>query len=200
MAAIRVYFEGGGSSRTIQRRLRDGMRQFLIHLAGPELRCPLVAVPCGPRSAAYAQLRQAAQEFPDDVLLLLVDAERPVAKPPAVHLAEHDKWPGIEALGDRCHLMVQATETWLVADPEALRAYYGHGFRPGILPRHDNLEQVAKSHVEEGLGRAVADSPKRRYVKPVHTGDLLALVDPEKVIKRCPHAARLRDALLALNP
>jgi hypothetical protein len=109
---------------------------------------------------------------------------------------EGDRWSRPDGVIDRqLHLMVQAMEAWLVADPEALEAYYGQGFRPHALPRQQDLEQVAKKDLNEALERATRESKtKGKYTKP-HGFELIGRVDPTKVRVRSWHAARFFDAL-----
>ena len=48
-------------------------------------------------------------------------------------------------------------ETWLVAHPEALAAYYAQGFRSTALPNAANLEMVAKLDIERALSHATRE-------------------------------------------
>ena len=96
------------------------------------------------------------------------------------------------------HLMVQMMETWIVADPDALKAYYGQGFRANTLPRHQNLEEVSKRNIEQALDRATHGTQKEEYHKIKHAKDLLQRIDPMTVREKCPHCERLFDTLLRL--
>ena len=128
-------------------------------------------------------------------MLLLVDAEGPVATGPCEHLQVRDRWPmaGIDA--QSVHLMVQTMEAWIVADADALKEYYGRSFNVRLLPKAEDLESVAKSEVERSLRRATEHTGKGRYHKIRHASDLLRQVDAEKVKVRCRHCRRLFDEL-----
>ena len=94
--------------------------------------------------------------------------------------------------------MVQTMETWIVADPEALGAYYEQGFQRDALPRHQNLEEVGKDDIAEALDRATQGSEKGKYHKIHHARALLQCIDPARVRRRCPHCDRLFETLLRL--
>ena len=128
-------------------------------------------------------------------MLLLVDSEEPVEKGAREHLVTQDTWNDLASLpAEDIHLMVQVMETWLVADRDALRRYYGPGLRARELPV-EYLEGVPKADILESLARATAHARKGSYQKIGHGADLLARIDAEKVRARCPHCERLFAAL-----
>ena len=94
-------------------------------------------------------------------------------------------------------MMVQAMETWLLADRNTLRSYFGVSFRQNALRQWPNLEDVSKRDVFDALGRATAGCP-RRYAKGAVSFELLELVDPARVEAACPHAKVLLDFLRTL--
>ena len=75
-----------------------------------------------------------------------MDAERAVGETgPWQHLKERDGWNRPEgATDEQCQFMVQAMESWFLADRTALSAYYGQGFQENPLPSNPQIEQVAK--------------------------------------------------------
>jgi Domain of unknown function (DUF4276) len=95
-----------------------------------------------------------------------------------------------EAGEDQLHLMVQTMEAWLVADPEALAAYYGQGFRPAALPNQSNVEAVSKKDLQKALENATKDTKTKGVYLKSHGFELIGRIDPSKVRARCPgHAA-----------
>lgn len=117
---------------------------------------------------------------------------------PTDHLVARDGW-NFQGVNDNLiHLMVQTMETWIVADPEALRAYYGQGFRPNALPRHQNLEEVNKSDIKQALDLATQGTQKSKYHKIKHARALLERINPMTVREKCPHCERLFETLLRL--
>ena len=184
--------EGGGSG--VRRvLLRKGMDAFLrtVRAAARAKALKWRITACGPRNNAYRQFRNAAAERSGDILFLLVDSEEAVKGSPRLHLATRDRWDRLDDYGEgQIQLMVQTMETWLIADLETLRAYYGRDFNASALPKRQNLEQVSKQAANSGLMRATRGTQKGEYHKIRHGGALLALIDAEKVRARCPHCER----------
>ena len=199
MSAVTIYVEGGGNSAATKATLRNGMNRFLggIKDAARARSWRWNLVFCGGRDDTYKKFNAARKNDDSGILVLLVDSEGPVDASPHDHLAREDGWNLREVKNDRIHLMVQVMETWIVADPEALAAYYGQHFRANVLPtRHQNLEEICKAQIINALERATEQTRKGRYDKVSHA-DLLARIDPEKVRQRCTHCARLFDTLQA---
>jgi hypothetical protein len=193
MAKVRLYIEGGGD-RTSQRALRQGFNAFLARLIGRDVAGLIDVTMAGSRENAFRAWRLGREDHAEDVVVLLVDSEAEVTGAAHEHLQAQDGWEG---LADRCHLMVQVMETWLVADPEALEAFYKAGFRPRKLPGRDDLEQVPKQDVLNALKDATAGSTKGTYHKSDHAPRLLAAINPEKVRQRARHCIELGEALVA---
>ena len=202
MKEIRVYVEGGGDKKDTKTRLREGFAHFL---AGPmgdarSRRTKWHLVMCGSRQDAHKQFSDALAAHADALNLLLVDAEAPVvAASVCEHLEQRDQWKLRDTLEDQCHLMVQTMETWLIADKAALKGYYGTGFRESALPRHRDLEQVAKADLNAALEKATSDTSKGTYHKTRHAPDLLCLINPAEVrkLKHCDRLFRLLEAQIA---
>ena len=151
-------------------------------------------VPCGGRDRAFRAFRNAAGN--DETLaVLLVDSEGPVSARPVAHLAQRDGWDLQDAENDSVHLMVQVMETWIVADADALKDYYGRGFNAGQLPHREALEEVPKADIERTLRQATARTTKGAYHKIRHASELLARIDRERVKARCRHFRRLWEWL-----
>jgi len=131
--------------------------------------------------------------------MLLVDAEAAVsAAGPWEHLRARDGWERpLGATDDQCHLMVQAMESWFLADRSALASFYGQGFQEGSLPDNPRVEDVPKSDVLEGIAQASRNTQKGTYRKATHSFQILAAIDPGRVEAASPHARRFLDALRA---
>ena len=188
--------EGGGPRGSGRAQLRQGMDVFLQELREAararswrwQLTC------CGDRGRTFRAFEAAARQGEPGLLVLLVDSELPVtAATFGQHLQQRDGWNLGFASDDRIHLMVQKMETWIVADRQALRDYYGAGFSAGALPRTGNLE--AAPDVDKALERATRNTGKGEYRKIGHASDLLRRIDPETVRRRCPACRRLFDTL-----
>ena len=191
-----LYIEGGGDNRRLAAQFREGWTRFLA-AAGLSGRMPRV-VRGGSREQTFKQFTtEVAGPRPGTLPLLLVDSEVPVAAEHSVweHLHAHDRWPRpASAGGDDAFLMVQAMETWFLADRNAMRAYFGPRLVESALRRWPELEAVPKAAVFDVLKRATAGCPKR-YSKGKVSFELLAQVDPVRVESACPHATMLLDRL-----
>ena len=90
---------------------------------------------------------------------------------------------------------LQIMESWFLADPRALKAFYGQGYRPDALPCNRYVERIAKRDVLNGLARATQDTAKGRYDKGMHSFRILEKLDPETITNASPHAKRLIELL-----
>ena len=201
MVKIKLYVEGGGSSRALKRACRRGFRKF-IEKSGLKGTMPEI-VASGSRRNAYDDFatRHHHTAAKKERALLLVDAEVPVEKPgPWQHLRGHDGWNQPSgATDDQCHLMVQAMESWFLADRSALEEYYGQGFQETALPSNQQIEQVAKNDVLKGISQATRRTTKGRYEKGSHSFEILATIDPAKVTSASSHAKRFIETLFKFS-
>jgi hypothetical protein len=187
---IRIYVEGGGN-KDGKGAVRQGMARLLASLPSlaDEHRPRVIA--CGSREDTFDSFQTARRSHPEALNLLLVDAELAVHGEPRSHLQEHEGWDLGEATRDTCHLMVQVMEAWLIADPETLAAFFGEGFRDNALPGGQDVEQVRKTDLMNGLRMATRDSRRGRYHKIQHGPKVLGRLDPRKVWDRAQHCDRL---------
>ena len=159
-------------------------------------------VACGSRRNAYDDFvtRHRHKASKSENAMLLVDAEEPVKKPdPWQHLKDRDDWNRpAGATDDQCHLMVQAMESWFLADREALGEFYGQGFQSNALPRNPEIEAVPKKEAEVGIRRATRNTRKGTYDKGSHSFEILAIIDPTKVTNASPYAKRFFNVLVGL--
>lgn len=152
-------------------------------------------VAAGPRDKAFEGFQHATKQRTADLVVLLVDAEAPLKHAPRDHLRNRDGWDLHFAEEDSIHLMVQTMEAWIVADAEALAAYYGQGFQRNSLPDALDLESVPKRQIERSLKAATTRTRKGVYHKIRHATELLAKINPTRVKDRCPGCVRLLDYL-----
>lgn len=198
---VAIYMEGGGQGKDSKVAIRQGMDTFLTEIkeACRNKSWHWRLVCCGPRNEAYRRFRNELLNNSEGIVVLLVDSENTVSSSaPEKHLATRDGWDfqGIDK--DIVHLMVQAMETWIAADPDTLKEYYGQGFRRKALPSHKNLEEVSKKDIAEALNRATQETQKGKYDKIRHARHLLQRMDAVTVRQRCFHCKRLFETLLHL--
>lgn len=195
MNGIAIYMEGGSKGNAT---LRQGMEEFLQPLKemARNKALPWKLVCCDPRNEAFQRFQAAVNNRDATVHGLLVDAEGPVNQAPPCHLRDRDGWDLSFTCENTVHLMVQTMETWIVADPAALKSYYGNkDFKAKGLPKARDLETVPKAAVESSLRTATEKTQKGRYQKIKHASDLLKRIDVERVKNRCRHCQRLFDKI-----
>ena len=191
---VRFYIEGGGDSRGNRDELRRGFRSFLdaIYQVALQRGIPCHSpVLCGSRNSAFGDFKTALRSHPDAFNVLLVDSEAPVTNEPWAHLAARDAWLNPGVADDRCHLMVQSMESWLIADRDALLAYYGQGFNPNPIPGNADVESIDKEIVAAALREATRRTQKGEYHKIKHGAALLGRINHESVRRRARHCDRL---------
>ena len=133
--------------------------------------------------------------------VLLVDSEAPVTSAAAVqHLHSKDGWDFPALNHHKVFLMVQAMESWFLADRDALANFYDGGFLANSFPGSPtNVEAVPKDDLEPSLKHASKPTKtKREYHKVKHGFALLALIDPTKVGNGSPHAKLFNEFLSGL--
>lgn len=212
MKAIAIYAEGGGDHPGPELRVGFDTLLKAQKEAARARRLRWSMVLCGGRQGTCDAFLDAVRTEPEVVNVLLVDSEGPVAPETGVtkkdaakrrqHLKTRDGW-NLDAVDAECiHLMVQCMEAWIVADPEALAAFYDQYFKANALPARQNLEEEPKQDLYDKLDKATGDKrlTKGRYGKIRHASELLKRIDPAKVAVRCPRFAtftRWLDATIA---
>jgi hypothetical protein len=196
MVDMKLYVEGGGDAHMLKTACRQGFSKFLKK-AGLGGHMPRI-VACGSRGNAYDAFCTALSN--GDAAMLLVDSKGPIVTPsPWQHLLNRpgDNWAQPEGvLDDHCHLMVQCMETWFLADQEMLAIFFGQGFNAKSLPRVNVIEDVSKSEVYKLLAKATKNcKTKTPYSKGKHSFELLALVDPTKVMSASTWAKRFIEEM-----
>ena len=114
---------------------------------------------------------------------------------------EPDNWDRPEsARDDNAHMMVQCMETWFLADQEALGRFFGDGFNRGALAHRVSIEEVPKAEIERSLIAATRQcKTKGTYHKGRHSFEILALVNPVRVMGASLYARRFIDTLLKIG-
>lgn len=151
-----------------------------------------MVITAGPRRRAYEWFCQALRAHPTDTVLLLVDSEEPLVEGDTRwgHVArrEGDRWAQPDGVTEEhLHFMVIGMETWLIADPAALKDYFGEGFVERHLPGTPDLELLDKRRVNSALEQATRQSRRRSYEKG-RDFKLLGRISPAAVQARCPQA------------
>lgn len=193
---IRVYFEGDNA-------LRKGFNNFLkseIDLARQrDLRFNLISG--GSTAETIKDFMTAARTHTDAINIVLIDSDKPDNGNLIAEVKQRASWDteaGAEIQDEQIHFMVQVMESWFLADRNALKKYYGQGFREGQLPGNQNVERISKSDVVNGLAKATRNTAKKKYHKTRHAPDLLSSLDIDKVCSNAPSCNRLFHSLRSL--
>ena len=213
-----MYIEGGGRadpdpgqmSRTAMvddnaEAFRRGWQSF-FNKAGADGQMLEIIVGGGQQEAFAlfnSQLsRYIGQEETEPKPLLLVDSEEPVADGHTVwnHLQTRNQHRFRQPTGaddQSAFMMVQAMETWFVADPPALQRFFGSSLDTSVLQSLPPLETILKGDALNTLQQATLRCG-RHYSKGRRSYGLLAEIDPETVATACPHADQLLQYLRTL--
>jgi hypothetical protein len=190
---IRIYVEGGGDGANTKALLKGGFNIFLKELRqiARSKQIGWQVIICGSRNNAFRNFKNALKTHPDAFNVLLVDSEAPVNKSPLEHLKFRDNWDSLGVDDTHCHLMVQVMEAWFVVDIDALKRFYGQGFKENAIPGNLNVENINKLDLEVALNKATKDTSKGKYHKIQHGAKLLEQVEATKVRKAAFHCDRL---------
>ena len=190
-----LYIEGDtkqkGKGNAIT--LRQGFREFFQPLA-EDIKLPIDLKLLGSREIAIKIFLSELDYNPESFSALLVDAEGEVDEKdtPKTFLQKISaKFDFSNVKDEQCHLMAQMMESWFLADKEKLAEFYGQGFSVNSLPKNTNVEKIAKSDVENGLKAAVRNTSKKEYKKGEHAGEILRIIDSNKVRQAAPHCEKL---------
>lgn len=193
---IKLYVEGGGDSKELHVRCREGYRK-LIEKAGFQGRTPRI-VACGGRNATYDSFTTAVAGQ-EDYPLLLVDSEDPAA--PAEdpnsdlawqHLRRRDGWDHpVGAVNDQAQLMATCMETWSMADRAAMRNVFGAALQENALLTELDLEQRDRHVVQDTLERATRNCGRdKAYQKGRRSFQALAALSPATLTQYLPYFRR----------
>ena len=195
--SVIIFIEGGGNNdQNLERLFRRSWTTFFA-AAGLQGHRPRVVRGGGRNRTFNLFAKEIKRPDPKRLPLLLVDSENPVAAGHSVwqHLQANDNWIRPLNVGDdQAFLMVQAMETWFLADRNSLQRYFGAKFKENALRQWPQLEAVPKATVFDALERAT----DKGYVKGKVSFELLAQIDPALVEAACPHAKALLDRLRTL--
>jgi hypothetical protein len=192
-----VYLEGGGDSKELHTRCREGFRK-LLEKCGYAGNMPRL-VACGGRGAAFDDFRWAHEKrTPGDFVALMIDSEDPPGDPEATwnHLTNRDGWekpPGSE--DEQVLFMTTCMETWIVTDRHTLRNHYGNQLQVGALPAIEDIEGRDRHEIQDSLVRATRNC-KNAYQKGKRSFAILAELSPDALK---PHLPSFRRDLRILD-
>jgi hypothetical protein len=176
-----LYLEGGGDSKELHTRCREGFRK-LFQSCGFDRRMPRL-VACGGRGATFDDFSIAHHnKADDDVIAMLVDSEDPIVDPEQTwdHLRTRDGWQRPNGATDKqVLLMCTCMETWIAADRDALKQRYRNCLREASLPMlNQALESRSRHDVLNDL-KSATKTCKKPYAKGSESFELLGELSPE---------------------
>lgn len=197
---VRVYIEGGAEGGAADSDFRAGWKKFLkeLHdLARANDYHSLEIVRGKSRGNTFNRFKGHKNEYPNDLCVLLVDAETAVQDGVSVwdvvRRRGGDEWQRPSwATDSHLYLMVHFVETWLLTDQDALRTFFKQGFNHKPLPT-TNLEGRSKEEIEQALRRATQTSSKGAY-RHGQAHEIIGLIGQDKV-KTLRHGQRLFNDL-----
>ena len=197
MVSVSIFVEGGGDSKELHTRCREGFNK-LIKKLGFKRRMPKI-IAGGARDKAYGMFDTAmtSAKENDEYPILLVDSEDPITLGPWEHLKVRDNWDRpVGAEDDQAQMMATCMETWIMADHEALRKVFGSCLREGTLFPVNDLEERSRQELLETLESATNDCGKNRgYDKGTRSFQILAELNPMLLEKNLPYFHRFRETL-----
>jgi hypothetical protein len=195
---IKLYVEGGGkgTSKNATIRMQQGFDSFFKELkdTARHKNISFRIIPSSDTKTTYEDFMRSIRNSPESFNLLLVDSDEAIDKGKSARAflqEKHIKWDLKHIDEERCHLMVQIMESWFIADVDALKKFYGQGFKESVMPKTKNVETIKKDAVEKALKAATAKTQKEQYQKIKHGGKLLELIDPNKVCEAAQHCKKL---------
>jgi hypothetical protein len=177
--SVRIYIEGGGDSKELHVRCRQGFRQ-LLERCGFSGRMPRL-VACGGRTATYSDFKTAHESNKAEYVAMLIDSEEPVIDHEKTwdHLKNRDSWAQpVGADDEQVLFMTTCMETWIIADRDTLRQHYGSSLQESALPSLSGLEQSSRQEVQEGLKHATCNC-SNVYQKGKRSFEILGKLKPE---------------------
>ncbi len=200
---VRLYIEGDtkqkGSGNSIT--LRQGFNEFFGKWAKEEkIKIQLQPILCGDRGKAVKIFLNDDVLYSEGFAILLIDSEGEKNTSDNAKVFLQKDFPNYDFKKIKeiqCHFMVQAMESWFLADKEKLAKCYDNKFNEKTLPKNKEVEKIPKKDVIEGLKNATKDTRngKGEYSKGADSGKILGEIRPQKVIETARHCEKLFDSI-----
>ncbi|MCU0432788.1 MAG: DUF4276 family protein [Bacteroidia bacterium] len=192
----KIYVEGGGEGKDLKSKCREGFQKFIRASGNFEGRMPRI-VACGGRNEAFNDFTTAHKSADNEFVALLVDSEDPLKNidEPWQHLKQRDNWEKPTGASDeQVLLMTTSMETWIVADRDLLRQYFGSEFQESALPALNNLENKSRKDIFDQLVHSSRNC-KNVYRKGERSFDILGRLNPSVMRVHLPSLERVINIL-----
>jgi hypothetical protein len=191
-----LYVEGGGDSKELHARCREGFRK-LLESCGFAGRMPRI-VACGGRAATFNDFKTALSRSDDfEFVAMLIDSEQSMSSIEATwrHLIEHEGWQRPRTADDgQVLFMTTCMETWIVADRATLAKHFGSALRTSDLPPLQDLEVRDRQTIQESLEQATRTC-SNAYRKGKRSFEVLGRLNPDVLELHLPSFSRSRRIL-----
>jgi hypothetical protein len=185
-----IYLEGGGESKELHSRCREGFHKVLEQNGFKGKMPRLVA--CGSRNAVFSDFNAAHQGKSHTFVAMWIDSEDPVSDIEKTweHLKKRDGWerPG-KSSDEQVLFMTTCMETMIVADREALKACFKHKLQESALPPLHNLENRNRTELFDCLKHATRNC-LAQYEKGKKSFELLGLLNAKTLRSHLPSVER----------
>ena len=191
-----IYIEGGGDSKELHIKCRQGFRR-LLERCGFSGRMPRL-VACGGRGATFDDFTTAhAGSGDNDYIAIWIDSEDPMADIEKAwdHLQARDGWtaPG-GADDEQVLLMITCMETWILTDRATLSRHFGARLQTSALPALHGMETRTRDSVQAALVHATRNCGNA-YAKGKRSFEVLGKLDPAVLRQHLPGFARCERIL-----
>ena len=192
----KIYIEGGGDSKELHTRCREGFRR-LLEKCGFKGRMPRL-VACGGRGTTFDDFSTAhANARRGDYVAMLVDSEEPVADIEETwrHLKSRDGWDMPHgAANEQVLLMTTCMESWIVCDRKTLKTFFRNCLRESALPSLTDMESRTRDAIQNALVHATRNC-KNAYAKGKKSFVIVGKLDPAELRKHLPSFVRFERVL-----
>jgi hypothetical protein len=174
-----IYIEGGGDSKELHVRCREGFRK-LLESSGFKGKMPRL-VACGGRGSTCDDFKTAHASNKAEYMAILIDSEAPVTEPEQTweHLKVCEDLEQPDGADDEQVLfMTTCMETWIIADLDTLRRHYGSNLQESALPSLVNLEQRDHHYIQDSLKHATRKC-SNAYTKGKRSFEVLGKLTPQ---------------------
>jgi len=186
-----IYLEGGGESKELHIRCREGFRK-LLEKCGYQGRLPRLTA-CGGRADTFEDFQTGhATKRDSDYVAMLIDSEEPLENLDATwrHLKHYDGWDmPAGASNEQVLFMTTCMETWIVADRKTLTKHFGNKLQESALPALHDAESRSRQEIQKSLAHATRKCGNA-YAKGKRSFELLGKLSPPELQKHLPSFRR----------
>jgi hypothetical protein len=191
-----LFVEGGGDSKELHARCREGFRK-LLESCGLSGRMPRI-VACGGRTATFDDFKITLSRSDGfEFVAMMIDSEQSLSSIEAAwrHLTEHEGWQQPRTADDEQVLfMTTCMETWIIADRATLARHFGSALRTSALPPLEDLEARDRQTIQDSLEQATRLC-SNAYRKGKRSFEVLGRLNPDILEQHLPSFSRSRRIL-----